>query len=111
VAARHYAEDSAHEEAGHLKVKMVGIRHEGNGGGERVVLKVLQDVNSGRYVMLDSTFDDAGKISNKHRHVFWFPKKPLAAGDFVGYTLARASLRIEPTTRRPRRMCSTGTWT
>ena len=40
---------------------------------ERVVLYVLADCNLNDYLLFDSTYDEEGEISNKHRHLFVFP--------------------------------------
>lgn len=33
--------------------------------------------------MFDSTYDEEGNISNKHRHMFVFPDQNVKKGDFV----------------------------
>lgn len=50
---------------------------------ERVVLYVLADCNLNDYLMFDSTYDEEGNISNKHRHMFVFPDQNVKKGDFV----------------------------
>jgi hypothetical protein len=34
-------------------------------------------------MIMDTTFADDLHISNKHRHVYWFPDKPVKKGDFI----------------------------
>lgn len=36
---------------------------------ERVVLYALADCNLNDYLLFDSTYDEEGNISNKHRHI------------------------------------------
>lgn len=50
---------------------------------ERVVLYALADCNHNDYLLFDSTYDEEGNISNKHRHMFVFPDQNVKKGDFV----------------------------
>lgn len=50
---------------------------------ERVTLEILNDCDIGHYFILDSTYTDNGKVSNKVRHTYWFPDKTVKTGDFV----------------------------
>lgn len=50
---------------------------------ERVVLYVLADCNLNDYLLFDSTYDEEGKISNKHRHLFVFPDQQVKKGDYI----------------------------
>lgn len=50
---------------------------------ERVVLYVLEDCNLKMYLLFDSTYDENGNISNKHRHMFVFPDQQVKKGDYV----------------------------
>lgn len=50
---------------------------------ERVVLYALADCNLNDYLLFDSTYDEEGNISNKHRHMFVFPDQNVKKGDFV----------------------------
>jgi hypothetical protein len=63
-----------------LKIKYVkGKDHD----DERIVISVLEDTNMRNYIMLDSTFKQDHKISNKDRHPYCFPTKAVSAGDLV----------------------------
>lgn len=56
----------------------------GNGtDNEYVKLHALADCNLNEYVLFDSTFDENGCISNKHRHMCVFPKVDISEGDYV----------------------------
>ena len=50
---------------------------------ERVVLKVLSKCNINSYILFDTTFDESGIVSNKHRHLFVFPDLVVEEGDFI----------------------------
>lgn len=50
---------------------------------ERVVLYALADCNLKRYLLFDSTYDENGNISNKHRHMYVFPDLQVKKGDYV----------------------------
>ena len=52
-----------------MKIKIQEIKDRGN-DEERIVLRVLEDCNLGRYLVLDTTFDKNGNISNKNRQGF-----------------------------------------
>lgn len=49
-----------------VKIKIQEIKDRGN-DEERIVLRVLEDCNLCRYLVLDTTFDKDGNISNKNR--------------------------------------------
>lgn len=65
-----------------MKIKIQEIKDRGN-DEERIVLKVLEDCNLCRYLVLDTTFDKDGNISNKNRHVYAFGDVPVRKGDNV----------------------------
>lgn len=50
---------------------------------ERVVLKVLSKCNINSYILFDTTYDESGIVSNKHRHLFVFPDLVVEEGDFI----------------------------
>lgn len=50
---------------------------------ERVVLYVLEDCNLNWYLLFDSTYDENGNVSNKHRHMYVFPDQQVKKGDYV----------------------------
>ena len=65
-----------------MKIKIQEIKDRGN-DEERIVLRVLEDCNLCRYLVLDTTFDKDGNISNKNRHVYAFGDVPVRKGDYV----------------------------
>ena len=50
---------------------------------ERLVLKVLRNCNMNEYVVFDTTFDENGVVSNKHRHLYVFPQIDVKVNDTV----------------------------
>jgi len=51
---------------------------------ECVWLHALADIpNIGCYALCDSTYTGEGKISNKMRHMYWFPDRAVSKGDFI----------------------------
>lgn len=50
---------------------------------EKLVLEVVQNCNIGRYMVIDTTFNEDGKVSNLHRHVFFFPHKEVKRGELI----------------------------
>lgn len=65
-----------------MKIKIQEIKDRGN-DEERIVLRVLEDCNLCRYLVLDTTFDKDGNISNKNRHVYAFGDVLVRKGDYV----------------------------
>ena len=51
-----------------MKIKIQEIKHRGN-DEERIALRVLEDCNLCRYLVLDTTFDKDGNISNLEREL------------------------------------------
>lgn len=50
---------------------------------ERVVLKAKEDCNLNNFILFDTTYDENGILSNKHRHMFIFPELNVSKGDFI----------------------------
>lgn len=50
---------------------------------ERVVIKAMTKCNLNDYIIFDTTFDENGIVSNKHRHIFIFPDMIVEKGDYV----------------------------
>jgi len=66
-----------------MKVKIEYVKDNGDLANERIVLKALERVDIGRYLLCDTTYNDDETVSNKLRHTFWFPDKVIEEGDFV----------------------------
>jgi len=61
------------------------LKVEDNGklSSEYVVLKVQQDTNLKHFAVVDTTYNEDGTFSNKHKHFYKFYKREVKAGDFV----------------------------
>lgn len=65
-----------------MDVKISGILDQGT-DKERLVLKVLRNCNMNEYVVFDTTFDENGVVSNKHRHLYVFPQIDVKVNNTV----------------------------
>lgn len=65
-----------------MDLKIQEIKDRGN-DEERLVLRVLKDCNLNRYLVLDTTYDNEGYISNKNRHVYVFANVLVKKDDYV----------------------------
>ena len=65
-----------------MKVKIKEIIDHGH-SDERIVLNVIEDIDIGEYLVMDTTYTKDGNVSNKVRHPYWFPDKKIKKGDLV----------------------------
>jgi hypothetical protein len=66
-----------------MKVKIKSINNKGSYEQEYVILEVTEACEIGHHLLSDSTYTSDGKLSNKVRHIYWFPGKKVGKGDFV----------------------------
>lgn len=66
-----------------MKLKIRSIHGHGKAAEEYVIIDVLHDCMSNRYMIADSTFTSSETISNKTRHTYWFNDISLKRGDVV----------------------------
>jgi len=59
-----------------MKVIIREIKDHGH-SDERIILVVIEDTDIGEYLVMDTTYNSEGTVSNKVRHPFWFPVKKL----------------------------------
>lgn len=79
-----------------MKLRILYVKESGNLQQERVVLKVLSNTDIGNYVVCDTTYHDDDSVSNKLRHIFWFPDKVVNKGDYIAlYTKPGADREFE----------------
>ncbi|MCS4314425.1 hypothetical protein M2397_004745 [Pseudomonas sp. BIGb0381] len=65
-----------------MDIKVVSVHGHGKADEEYVLLKVSSDCDLSYYALVDTTY--AGeKITDKNRHVFWFPKHDVKSGDEI----------------------------
>lgn len=66
-----------------MKAKIISVHNQGDFDKEYVLIEITEDCDIGRYIVSDSTYTDDGKVSNKLRHIYWFPDKSVEKGDLV----------------------------
>lgn len=66
-----------------MKVKIISVHNQGDYEQEYVLMRVQQDCNIGYYMLADSTYTEANKVSNKVRHTLWIPHKEVKKGNLV----------------------------
>lgn len=66
-----------------MKVKIKGVVGGNNHDNETLVLDVIEDTDMEQYIVMDSTYNPDRTVSNRFRHVYWFPPKKVKEGDIV----------------------------
>jgi hypothetical protein len=66
-----------------MDIKILKIHNKGNQNEEYVELYAYKKCDIGKYVISDSTYTEDGKISNKLRHIYWFPDKIVSSEDSI----------------------------
>jgi hypothetical protein len=75
---------TAHYSLGPLmKLAIKRIESKGNFAKEMVALEVTEAGDVGKYMLSDSTYTTSGQLSNKIRHIYWFPDKEVEKGDYI----------------------------
>lgn len=66
-----------------MKLKIRGVFGE-DLEDERIVIDVVADSKEQEnYILFDTTYDDKGKVSNKHRHPFFFKTSQLKKDEVI----------------------------
>lgn len=50
---------------------------------ERIILSVTEDCNLWPYILMDTAYDENGRVSNINRHVYIFENQNVKCGDYV----------------------------
>ncbi|MFT3987957.1 hypothetical protein [Aestuariivirga sp.] len=79
-----------------MDLKINNISGHGDASEEYVYLTVENDCDVGKYMLADSTYTQDDKISNKLRHVYWFPDKKVKKGDAVVLRTGKGKNASEP---------------
>jgi len=66
-----------------MKISVRGIADKKSQQNERVVIDVIEDCNLWDYMILDTTYDNEGNISNLHRHSYFFKDYHVKKGDII----------------------------
>lgn len=65
-----------------MDLEVVSVHGHGKAAEEYVILKVLKDCNLKYSLLLDTTYNGSS-ITDKNRHVYWFPAQDVKAGDQI----------------------------
>lgn len=66
-----------------MKLRIDAIHNHGDMDTEHITMTVLEDTNLHYYLVMDTTYSSAGKVSNKFRHTKWMPSVEAKEGDRV----------------------------
>ncbi len=66
-----------------MDVQISTISGHGDAAKGYVYIKVDNDCDIGHYLLSDTTYKSEGVVSNKLRHIYWFPDQKVKAGDVV----------------------------
>ena len=66
-----------------MNVQILAVHGQGDYQTEYVTLRVLDDCDLGKYQLCDSTYTAENTVSNRLRHVYWFPDKQVVKGDLI----------------------------
>lgn len=65
-----------------MDLKIIKIADCGD-DNEKLIIQAVNKCNLNEYIVFDTTFDEEGIVSNKHRHVYVMPDIEVNTGDFV----------------------------
>lgn len=66
-----------------MKLAIRYVKDHGVKNDERIILKALDSVDVGSYMLADTTYISDGEVSNKLRHTFWIPDQEVEKDDLV----------------------------
>lgn len=65
-----------------MDLQLIRIADRGN-DNERLIMRAVRKCNLNEYIVLDTTYDEEGIVSNKNRHVYVMPDINVNEGDFI----------------------------
>lgn len=65
-----------------MNLKLKSIADKGNPQKERLVIRVVNDTDAGEFIVMRTGFVD-DEVNIGVESAYWFPDKPLKAGDLV----------------------------
>ncbi|NVZ52817.1 hypothetical protein HX792_20900 [Pseudomonas sp. B6002] len=74
-----------------MKLIIDSIHGHGDASEERVLMTVVEDCTLNRYMVADTTYTSSGKLSNKHRHTYWFGTVEAKKGERVALYTKKGS--------------------
>lgn len=66
-----------------MDLKTYKLKNSSKPKDEHIIFQVLTDTNLQKYCFCDNSYNTEGELSNKHRHVFFFPNLDVNQNDFV----------------------------
>lgn len=66
-----------------MKLSIKSVKEHGDLPKERIILKALENVDIGNYMIADTTYIDEEQVSNKLRHTFWLPDVKVCKDDLI----------------------------
>ena len=66
-----------------MKLLIKFVKNHGDLAKERIILKALENVDIGSYMIADTTYIDEEQVSNKLRHTFWLPDVKVHKDDLI----------------------------
>ena len=66
-----------------MKLAIQSVKEHGDLPSERIILKAIDDVNVGNYMLADTTYINDNEVSNKVRHTFWIPDQSVEKNSLV----------------------------
>ena len=64
-------------------LEIVGVSDKGNIALERVICVASRSCNLVKYLLIDATYNNDGTISDRNRHLYWFPDWSVQDGDYI----------------------------
>ncbi len=66
-----------------MKLVICYVRNHGVKNNERIILKALDNIDIGSYMLADTTYISGSEVSNKLRHTFWLPDQVVNKDDLI----------------------------
>ena len=79
-----------------MNVKIRSIKDAGSLQDERLVLKVLRDMDAGELLVARTRLNTEDQVTNGISKVYWLPDKPVDAGDLI-VVYTKAGIHSEKT--------------
>lgn len=65
-----------------MKIEIQSVADKGTYEKERLILKVVSDTDVGDYILVQTGYNERG-VTIELFNTYWFPYKPVGAGDLV----------------------------
>jgi hypothetical protein len=79
-----------------MKLSLIRIANRGEISNERLHWKVIADTGLGNYVALATVYSSPTTFTAMPKSLFWFPSKPVKAGDNIVLYTKAGSAKSEP---------------